>query len=157
MEAETCFSKITEIGLWKCIHHKATKPEPSFVCPCRLRARAGGEEEDGMGRREAQSVEMETWVRGGVMWEERVREGRVAQASLAWTSEVRTLHCLFNREQICKKIEAHQSLEWEGLVERQLTCGRFLILSARSRQMGLWQSSLDGQRMECGAGKRLFL
>lgn len=67
-----------------------------------------------MGRREAQSVEMETRVRGRVTWGERVREGRVAQASLASTSEVRTLHCLFNREQISKKIEAHQSFEWEG-------------------------------------------
>lgn len=40
-----------------------------------------------------------------------VKEGRVALACLAWTSEVGTLHCLFNREQISKKIEAHQSLE----------------------------------------------
>lgn len=47
---------------------------------------------------------------------ERVTEGRVAQDSLAWTSEVGTLHCLFNREQISKKIEAHQSFElgWGG-------------------------------------------
>lgn len=50
-----------------------------------------------------QSVQMETGVWGGV------RERRVAQARLAWTSKVGTLHCLFNREQISKKIEAHQS------------------------------------------------
>lgn len=52
---------------------------------------------------------------------ERVREGRVAQASLAWTSEVGTLHCLFNRKQISKKIEAHQSFEW-GVRWRSSKC-----------------------------------
>lgn len=110
--AETCFSKITEIGLWKCIHHKATKPEPSFVCPCRLRARAeGGErEEDGIGMGGGgQSVEMETGVSEG-------GEEGVAQAIPVWTGEVGTLHCLFNREQISKTIEAHQSF-WTGGVE----------------------------------------
>lgn len=48
-------------------------------------------------------MEMETGVRGGG---DSGREGRVVQASLAWTSEGRMLHCLFNREQISKKIEA---------------------------------------------------
>lgn len=63
-------------------------------------------------------MQMETGVRGGDDrgGGGRVREGRVAQARLAWTSEVGTLHCLFNREQISKKIEAHQSFElwWVG-------------------------------------------
>jgi len=86
------------------------------VCPCRLRAKAEGGGGRGVGvggsrggrGRGGQSVEMETGVRGG---DDGGRKGRVAQGSLAWTSEVGTLHCLFNREQISKKIEAHQSFE----------------------------------------------
>lgn len=45
-----------------------------------------------------QSVEMEMEVRGGGDRGSKAREGEVAQASLAWTSEVGTHHCLFNRE-----------------------------------------------------------
>lgn len=59
------------------------------------------------------------WKQGlgeGVTRGERVREGRVEQACSVWTSEVGQLHCLFKREQISKKIEAHQSFElwWVG-------------------------------------------
>ncbi len=43
-----------------------------------------------------------------------------------------TLHCLFNREQISKKTEAHQSFEWGGLLEQQPTRRRFLISSVSS-------------------------
>lgn len=56
-------------------------------------------------------MEMETGVRGGDDGAVGVREGRVAQACLAWTSEVGMLHCLFNREQTSKEIEAHRSFE----------------------------------------------
>lgn len=51
-------------------------------------------------------------------------EGRVAQPSLAWTSDVRTLHCLFNREQISKRSsnyvgELRGADEPRGQVEEQ--------------------------------------
>lgn len=90
MESETCFSKITEIGLWKCIHHKATKPEPSFVFPCRV-----GEQEEG-----GKSGEGAAWMKTGVEGGGYEGRGGVAQAILAWTSEMGMLYCLFNRKQI---------------------------------------------------------
>lgn len=116
------------------------------MCPCRLGARARGEGGFGGG---GQSVQMEAGVRGGNGGGKRVWEGRAARACLAWTSEVGTLHCLFNREQISKTIEAHQSFEL-GWVRRGWSGGAAANVEEISNFLRelLAQGFVTKQRME---------
>ena len=60
-----------------------------------------------------------------------------------------TLHCLFNREQISKKIEAHQSFEFAGGGLQRLTCRRFLIFSA-----GAWLRGFGRREVERKSDQR---
>lgn len=67
----------------------------------------------GGGGRDGEGGNLCRWKQG--FRRERWGGRRAALARLAWTSEVGTLHWLFIREQISKKIEAQQSFQF-GLV-----------------------------------------